>query len=118
SIPKGEYGPEDDPEREAEREFTEELGLAVPPGPRVDLGTVTQSSGKQVRAWAIAVEDFSLDGFASNEFEMEWPPKSGRRQSYPEVDRAEWMSDAQARKRLIPAQVEFLDRIPGASIRP
>ncbi len=118
SIPKGEYAPGDDPEAAAEREFREELGLAVPDGPRIDLGTVRQAGGKHVRAWAIRAEDLSVEAVVSNQFEMEWPPRSGRTASFPEVDRAEWIPDAQARARLVSGQVELLDRlarsVPGA----
>src|SRR5580692_8719689 len=87
SIPKGEYDLGEEPERIAEREFEEELGLPAPSGPRLDLGTVRQSGGKQVRAWAVRAEALSLDVIVSNTFELEWPPKSGTRRSFPEVDR-------------------------------
>jgi predicted NUDIX family NTP pyrophosphohydrolase len=111
SIPKGEYLSGEDPERAAEREFEEELGLAVPTGPRIDLGTVRQASGKEVRAWAVRAEDLSTAGMVSNQFEMEWPPKSGALQQFPEVDRAEWMSVSEASLRLVAAQAEFLLRL-------
>ena len=111
SIPKGEYRADDDPERAAEREFAEELGQAVPTGSRIDLGQIRQSGGKQVRAWAVCAPDFSIDQVVSNEFEIEWPPGSGRVQSFPEVDRAEWTSIENARRRLVRGQVEFIDRL-------
>ena len=114
SIPKGEYEDGEDPERTAEREFREELGLPVPPGPRIDLGTVRQASGKYVRAWAIRADDFAPDAFVSNRFEMEWPPKSGHKQEFPEVDKAQWMTAAEAGLRLVAAQVELLDRLRAA----
>jgi predicted NUDIX family NTP pyrophosphohydrolase len=111
SIPKGEYEPDEDPESAAVREFTEELGLPVPEGPRADLGTVRQAGGKQVRAWAIRVDDLSVDTIESNRFEMEWPPRSGVMKDFPEVDRAEWMTIAEATPRLVSAQAEFLTRL-------
>jgi predicted NUDIX family NTP pyrophosphohydrolase len=114
SIPKGEYGAEEDPERAAEREFGEELGLPVPTGPRIDLGSVRQGSGKQVRAWAVRAEEFSADTIVSNNFEMEWPPKSGSYTEFPEVDRAEWMSVGEANVRIVAAQAEFLLRLISA----
>jgi predicted NUDIX family NTP pyrophosphohydrolase len=111
SVPKGEYGSGEDAEHAAVREFTEELGQAPPGGPRIDLGEVRQSSGKRVRAWAIRAQDFSPDGFSSNEFEMEWPPRSGDTQRFPEVDRAEWMGVDPARERIVRGQAEFIDRL-------
>jgi predicted NUDIX family NTP pyrophosphohydrolase len=111
SIPKGEYEDGEDPERAAEREFAEELGLPVPVGPRLDLGTVRQASGKYVRAWAIRADGFTPEHFVSNRFEMEWPPKSGRQQEFPEVDRAQWVAAAEANARLVAAQGELVDRL-------
>jgi predicted NUDIX family NTP pyrophosphohydrolase len=111
SIPKGEYEPEEDPELVAVREFGEELGLPLPDGSRIDLGTVRQSGGKLVRAWAVRTDDLSVEKVVSNRFEMEWPPKSGTLQEFPEVDRAEWMTIPEATTRLVTAQVEFLTRL-------
>jgi predicted NUDIX family NTP pyrophosphohydrolase len=111
SVAKGEYAEDEPPEHAAEREFAEELGRPAPPGPRVDLGEVRQSSGKQVRVWGVEVDDFPVSDLVSNTFEMEWPPRSGRLQSFPEVDRAEWVSLDVARVRLVRGQVEFLDRL-------
>jgi predicted NUDIX family NTP pyrophosphohydrolase len=111
SVAKGEYAEDEPAEHAAEREFAEELGRPAPPGPRVDLGEVRQRSGKQVRVWAVEVDDFAVSDLVSNTFEMEWPPRSGRLQSFPEVDRAEWMSLEAARDRLVRGQVEFLDRL-------
>ncbi|MBF6558350.1 MAG: NUDIX domain-containing protein [Acidimicrobiales bacterium] len=111
SVPKGEYRNGDEPEREADREFTEELGQPAPKGPRLELGSVHQSGGKWVRVWAVEVDDISVEDIQSNSFEMEWPPKSGRNVRFPEVDRAEWMTIPQARDRLVKGQVEFLDRL-------
>ncbi len=111
SIPKGEYGSDEDPAEAAAREFTEELGLPVPEGPWIDLGTIRQSGGKYVRAWAVQADELQLEAMVSNRFEMEWPPRSGTIQEFPEVDRAEWMTTAQASVRLVAAQVEFLVRL-------
>jgi predicted NUDIX family NTP pyrophosphohydrolase len=111
SIPKGEYGPDENPEQAAAREFSEELGLPVPEGPWLDLGTIRQSGGKLVRAWAVRSEDLSIEGMVSNRFEMEWPPRSGKTQDFPEVDRAQWMTLPEASVRLVTGQVEFLDRL-------
>lgn len=108
SVPKGEYGPDEDPEQAAAREFTEELGLPVPDGPWIDLGTIRQSGSKYVRAWAVRADTLPLERMVSNQFEMEWPPRSGTMQQFPEVDRAEWMTLSQASVRLVAAQVAFL----------
>ena len=111
SVAKGEYGEHDVPAAAAEREFAEELGVPAPPGPRLDLGQGKQLSGKLVRVWAIEAPGFEVDQPVSNEFEMEWPPRSGRRQSFPEVDRAQWVSAATARQKLVKGQVTFVDRL-------
>jgi predicted NUDIX family NTP pyrophosphohydrolase len=116
SIPKGEYGPDEDPLAAARREFKEELGSAPPDGEALDLGEVRQSSGKLVRAWALA-GDLDAGTISSNSFTMEWPPRSGRVTEFPEVDRAQWFSIDQARAKINPAQAELLgrliDRLPG-----
>jgi predicted NUDIX family NTP pyrophosphohydrolase len=111
SIPKGEYPAGEDPQMHAEREFAEELGLPVPDGPRIALGQARQSSGKIVHAWAVKVADLAIARVESNTFEMEWPPRSGVIARFPEVDRAEWVTIAQARQRLVGGQVVFLDRL-------
>jgi predicted NUDIX family NTP pyrophosphohydrolase len=110
SLPKGEHDDAEDPQACALREFAEELGSAPPAGALTDLGSVRQKSGKVVRAWALE-GDFDPAGFHSNTFELEWPPRSGRRREFPEVDRAEWFPLAEARERINPAQAEFLDRL-------
>jgi predicted NUDIX family NTP pyrophosphohydrolase len=109
SLPKGEVNPGEDLLVAAERELSEETGIA-PHGPFVSLGSVTQKSGKVVHAWA-AMHDESPISLRSNLVEIEWPPRSGKRQSFPELDRAEYFSIATAREKLNPAQVEFLDRL-------
>jgi predicted NUDIX family NTP pyrophosphohydrolase len=110
SIPKGEYEPEEAPLAAARREFAEELGVAAPEGPIEDLGEVRQKSGKLVRAWALA-GDVDVSRLRSNTFTLEWPPRSGAMQEFPEVDRAEWFELAVAREKITPAQVPLLDRL-------
>jgi predicted NUDIX family NTP pyrophosphohydrolase len=113
SIPKGEYVDPEDPLDAARREFAEELGSPPPAGEAIPLGEVKQRSGKIVIAWA-QQGDMDAAAITSNTFEMEWPPRSGRKQEFPEVDRAEWFTIAQAREKLIPAQAELLDRLQSA----
>ena len=110
SIPKGEHDDSEDPEACARREFLEELGVE-PPSALTDLGTVRQKNRKEVRAF-YGEGDLDPTGIVSNTFEMEWPPRSGKTQSFPEIDRAEWFDLATAREKLNPAQTEFLDRLP------
>jgi predicted NUDIX family NTP pyrophosphohydrolase len=111
SIPKGEYEEGDDPRAAALREFEEELGSALPAGTElVELGTVKLKSGKRITAFA-AEGDLDAETISSNTFEMEWPPRSGRMQAFPEVDRAGWFSIEEAREKLNPAQAEFLVRL-------
>ncbi len=113
SIPKGEYGDDEDPLAAARREFEEELGTPPPAPPESvadDLGEIRQRSGKRVRAWAIA-GDLDAGGIVSNTFPFEWPPRSGRMIEIPEVDRAEWFGLADARARINAGQVPLLDRL-------
>lgn len=113
SIPKGEHGPADDPGACAEREFAEELGSPPPaasPDGDLDLGVVKQAGGKHVRAFARA-GDLDVTTIVSNTFEQEWPPRSGRMQAFPEVDRAAWFDLTEARVRINPAQAAFLDAL-------
>ena len=110
SIPKGEFDDGEDPEACARREFREELGASAP-AELVDLGTVQQKNRKEVRAF-FGEGDVDVAGIVSNTFEMEWPPRSGRTQSFPEIDRAEWFTVDDAREKLNPAQADFLDRLP------
>ena len=113
SVPKGEHGPDDDPHAAAVREFTEEIGRPPPPGPDLPLGTVRQSGGKSVTVWARR-GDLDATTISSNTFEIEWPPRSGRRQSFPELDRARWCTLDEARGLLVAAQVELVDRLQAA----
>jgi predicted NUDIX family NTP pyrophosphohydrolase len=111
SIPKGEYEDGEDPQLAARREFEEELGSELPGDAALrDLGEVKQKNGKRVACWA-AEGDLDASGVVSNTFEMEWPPRSGRRQSFPEIDRAEWFPLVRAREKLVPAQAAFVDRL-------
>jgi predicted NUDIX family NTP pyrophosphohydrolase len=108
SIPKGEYTDGEDPWAAAQREFSEELGLPVPAGPRVDLGTLKQPSGKVVTAFAVR-GDLDVTDARSNTFELEWPKGSGTVREFPEVDRVGWFSVAQARSKLLKGQRAYLD---------
>jgi predicted NUDIX family NTP pyrophosphohydrolase len=111
SIPKGEYAADEEPLAAARREFEEEFGAPPPAGvPLLDLGTARQRNGKLVTAWAVATE-FDVGTLVSNTFEIEWPPKSGRMQSFPEVDRAEWFDVETARGKMIAGQDVLLDRL-------
>jgi predicted NUDIX family NTP pyrophosphohydrolase len=110
SIPKGEHDDGEDAQACALREFAEETGSAPEPGELTDLGTVRQKSGKLVRAWALE-GDLDPATIRSNTFVAEWPPRSGRLQEFPEVDRAAWFSLDEARERINPAQAAFLDRL-------
>ncbi|HKP99656.1 MAG TPA: NUDIX domain-containing protein [Actinomycetes bacterium] len=113
SIPKGEYGDGEEPLAVAMREFEEETGQRPPEAGLVALGEVRQRGGKVVSAWA-APGDLDPDAFTSNTFSMEWPPRSGRRQEFPEVDRAGWFDPATAREKLLAAQAVLVDRLLAA----
>jgi predicted NUDIX family NTP pyrophosphohydrolase len=110
SIPKGEYEQGDEPLEAALREFAEETGSTLAPGKLIELGGVKQRGGKVVTAWA-AEGDLDAGAVHSNTFTMEWPPHSGRSASFPEIDRAGWFRIDEARRKLNPAQGEFLDRL-------
>jgi predicted NUDIX family NTP pyrophosphohydrolase len=110
SIPKGEYGPEEEPLDAARREFTEELGVEVPAGDPFPLGEVRQSGGKRVRVWALE-GDVDLSALRFGEFEMEWPPGSGVMRAFPELDQAAWYDLDEAADKLVTAQTAFLDRL-------
>ncbi len=115
SIPKGEYSGDEDPLTVAKREFEEETG-ARPEGDFLGLGNIVQAGRKIVTAWAVE-GDFDPSTLKSNAFELEWPPRSGRKASFPEVDRAEWFSPAAARRKILPAQSEFIARLLTAIAR-
>lgn len=113
SIPKGEPDGGEDLQRAALRELAEELGPAAPslgPGDLIELGSIRQKGGKVVHAWA-AEGAFDPEALSSNSFELEWPPRSGRMREFPEADRAEWFDPAEARRRILPAQAELIDRL-------
>jgi predicted NUDIX family NTP pyrophosphohydrolase len=109
SIPKGEFDPDEDPSAAARREFTEETGFIASP-PLTPLGIIQQRGGKTVHAFAMP-GDFDPAAARSNTFEMEWPPRSGRRRAFPEIDRAEWFALDEARRKINPAQAALLDRL-------
>jgi predicted NUDIX family NTP pyrophosphohydrolase len=113
SIPKGEIEPGETALQVALREFREELGQAPPNGQTVPLGSVRQAGGKVVHAWAVA-GDLDADRVVSLTFEMEWPPRSGRKQAFPEVDRAGWFDLETARRKILPPQATFIDRLEAA----
>jgi predicted NUDIX family NTP pyrophosphohydrolase len=113
SIPKGEAGPGEELLDVARREFTEELGSAVPAETFLDLGELRVSSGKVLSVWA-AAGDLDADATVSNTFAMEWPPRSGRMQEFPEIDRSAWFPIDAAREKLVKGQVPFLDRLLAA----
>lgn len=112
TIPKGQIEDAEEPRACAIRELGEELG----PAPQLDrerlieLGAIRQKAGKVVEAWA-AEADFDPAALAGNTFAIEWPPRSGRQQEFPEVDRAGWFAIEAAREKILPAQAEFLDRL-------
>jgi predicted NUDIX family NTP pyrophosphohydrolase len=109
SIPKGEYAPGEDPLAVAVREFEEETGVR-PAGEFRPLGELVQKGGKIVTAWAV---EGGLDPAAirSNMFEIEWPPRSGRKAAFPEIDRAGWFSPDEAREKILPSQIPFIARL-------
>ena len=109
SIPKGEIGDSEEPLAAARREVSEELGWS-PSGDGTPLTAIVQKAGKVVRAWAIRGE-WDPATLRSNTFELEWPPRSGRTQAFPEVDRAAWFDLETARRKIVKSQIPFLDRI-------
>jgi predicted NUDIX family NTP pyrophosphohydrolase len=109
SIPKGEFLEDEQPLTAARREFAEEIGTRVD-GDALALTPVKQKSRKLVHAFAIE-HDLNVDRISSNTFEMEWPPKSGKKQAFPEVDRAAWFKLEEARQRIQPGQVPILDEL-------
>jgi predicted NUDIX family NTP pyrophosphohydrolase len=112
SIPKGEIGLGEEPADVAQREFREELGSAAGQPLRA-LGEIRQRGGKRVIAFAVE-GNLDADAISSNTFDMEWPPKSGLRQSFPEVDRAEWFDLKRARGKILASQQLLLDRLDEA----
>ncbi|MEV7861005.1 NUDIX domain-containing protein [Streptomyces hirsutus] len=110
TVPKGEYDAGETAWDAARREFEEELGLPPPDGEAVPLGEVRQSGGKTVTAWAVE-GDLDPAAVVPGTFRMEWPPKSGRMQEFPELDRVQWLALDRARELVVSAQAAFLDRL-------
>lgn len=110
TIPKGEHTDGEPPLTAARREFEEELGVPAPPGEPIELGEVHQSGGKRVRAWALDA-DLDPETISPGTFEMEWPPRSGRRQTFPEIDRVAWLPIEEARERIVAGQRPLLARL-------
>ena len=110
SLPKGEYEEGEDALSAAKREFKEELGVELPAGKFIPLKPVKIKSGKVVAAWAIEAE-LKTVFIQSNQFEMEWPPRSGKKQFFPEVDKAEWFSIEQAKIKINSGQIAFLEQL-------
>ena len=110
TIPKGEYVQPEEPLAAAKREFKEELNLDVPAGELMELGSIDQNNNKSVMAWAIEA-DLDLSNIKSNTFEMEWPPKSGQKQEFAEIDRAEYKPINEASEKCVPGQAELFERL-------
>lgn len=110
SIPKGEFAENELGIEVARREFEEELGVAAPNGAASPLGEVRQAGGKIVHAWALP-GDLDVTRTSSNTFELEWPPRSAKMQTFPEIDRAAWFGLDAARRKVLPAQRVFIDRL-------
>lgn len=109
SIPKGEFEDPEDPLAAARREFTEETG-GTAGGEPIELTPLRQPGGKTVFAWAME-GDFDPDELRSNQFTMEWPPRSGRTREFPEVDRAGWFPPEEARAKILKGQIGFVDQL-------
>jgi predicted NUDIX family NTP pyrophosphohydrolase len=119
SVPKGEFEPGEDPVEAAVREFEEEIGVPPPVARESlrELGSVRQKAGKVVSVWC-APGDLDASEILSMTFTIEWPPRSGRMQTFPEIDRAEWFSLADARRKLNQAQAELVDRLEALLAHP
>jgi predicted NUDIX family NTP pyrophosphohydrolase len=115
SIPKGEIDASEDPEQAARREFAEELGPTASIGPLQAMGEIRQRGGKRVIAFC-GGGDFDPTMLASNTFEIEWPPRSGRRQAFPEVDHAEWFDLETAKTKVLSGQIDLIDRLAKAGL--
>lgn len=113
SIPKGEFDQED-PLLAAKREFYEETGLPAPQGEYIPLTPVRQKGGKTVHAWGVEAE-IDASQIHSNRFEMEWPPRSGKRQSFPEIDKGAWLAVEVALEKIIQGQVGLIRELQSAA---
>ncbi|WP_394550706.1 NUDIX domain-containing protein [Agromyces sp. MMS24-JH15] len=111
TIPKGAIDPGETELEAAQREFTEEIGVEPPPGPPTGLGAYRVARGKTVHMFAIEASGFEVDEVVSNEFEVEWPTRSGIVSSYPEIDEAKWLPVADARPLLVAGQRPVLDAL-------
>lgn len=109
SVPKGEFDDDEDALDAAKREFKEETGFSCS-GNFLQLTPVKLKSGKTVYAWALE-KDIDTSKIKSNEFKIEWPPKSSKQQSFPEIDKAQWFSPAEAKKKINAAQAAFIDEL-------
>ena len=109
SIPKGEFEPEENPLAAAKRELEEETGIKAE-GDFMELTPVKQKSGKLIYAWALQM-DVDVADVKSNSFEIEWPPKSGKLKSFPEIDKAAWFNMDEARKKMIEAQTPLIGEL-------
>ena len=110
SIPKGLIEPGEEPIEAAKREFSEELGMPVPDGEYLELGSIEQNNNKTVTAWAVEA-DMDANHIHSNNLKMEWPPRSGKTQEFPEIDRAAWLSLAEASQKTVKGQAELFERL-------
>jgi predicted NUDIX family NTP pyrophosphohydrolase len=109
SIPKGEFDEDEEPLNAAKREFKEETGFSMD-GNFIGLASLKQRSGKLIYAWALE-GDCDAEAIKSNLFSIEWPPRSGRRREYPEVDRAGWFALELAKRKIVPGQIGFLEEL-------
>lgn len=116
-IPKGEIEPGEDALAAALREFGEELGMPPPPGEPLALGNVKNKGGKLIDAWALP-GDLDLSGFKSNNFSMEWPPRSGKQREFPEVDRAQYFGIEAAMQKMHSAELPLLQRLLQSLLQP
>jgi predicted NUDIX family NTP pyrophosphohydrolase len=111
SVPKGEFTAGEDPLLCALREFEEETGVTLPANSRFTvLAPLRQKGGKVVHAWALAA-DVDAENISSNTFEMEWPPRSGKKQTFPEVDKAAWFDIPQAKEKILESQLPFIEEL-------
>jgi predicted NUDIX family NTP pyrophosphohydrolase len=113
TIPKGEPDPDEPLVEAARREFGEEIGLPVPDGSLRDLGSITQKGGKVVHAWALE-GDVDPEAARSETFDMEWPPRSGKTKTFPEIDKVAWFALDEARRRVKDTQIPLIDRLEAA----
>lgn len=109
TIPKGEYAESEDAFETAKREFCEETGCEID-GNFIELSSIKQKNGKIVHAWAVE-GNINPENIKSNTFEIEWPPRSGKKQAFPEIDRGQWFGAEEAKEKINPAQVDLIDQL-------